>query len=355
MSPAFSSLLGREHSHDMRAIAGRPHQQPSRSRRKSFRDALRFLIVFALIPLASAAPPLPNAARGLLLDAALNGHVIIAVGERGAIVRSVDSGETWESLASPTDATLTGIAFANPDHGWAVGHDGVILHTRDGGDTWTAQFHAEDRATVFLDVAAIDSARAIAIGAFGVCYITRDGGRSWLPHTLVSEDNHLNRVVQGEDSELFIAGERGTLLHLSGYNKPATPLPPPHEVSFYGLTPLSEEVLFAYGIHGHLYRSQNGGETWNRIDSPLPVLFSTALHLKSGTLIVAGQARSFLVSQDEGRTFRVWQPPLTTAVAELLEAPNGLILAFGEAGVTRLDPPENIRHATDENAPARTP
>src|SRR5690349_19265154 len=61
-----------------------------------------------------ASPPAPFAARGLLLDAVLNGHVIMAVGERGAIVRSVDSGETWETIASPTLATLTGISFANP-------------------------------------------------------------------------------------------------------------------------------------------------------------------------------------------------------------------------------------------------
>jgi photosystem II stability/assembly factor-like uncharacterized protein len=316
---------------------------------------LRFLFFLALVPFTlSAAPPLPFAARGLLLDAAINGHAITAVGERGAIIRSVDSGETWETLESPTHTTLTGISFADPNNGWAVGHEGLILHTRDGGETWTEQFHAEDREIVFLDVAALDSTRAIAIGAFGVCYTTKDGGRSWLRQKLLDQDNHLNRITRGNDTEFLIAGERGTLLHIPAFNKPAESLQSPHEVSFYGLMPLSGDALLAYGLHGHIYRSPDNGATWQRIESPLPALFTTGLRLKSGTIIVAGQARAFLVSHDNGHSFGVWQPPLTTAVAEILEAPNGLLLAFGEAGITRLESPDP-KVSTDEPLPMLAP
>jgi photosystem II stability/assembly factor-like uncharacterized protein len=310
------------------------------------------LILLLAIPANANAAGLPPAARGLLLDAVLNGHAILAVGERGAIIRSVDSGDTWESLASPTHATLTGIAFGTPLSGWAVGHDGIILHSRDGGETWSEQFRAEDREIVFLDVAAIDSARAIAVGAFGICYSTRDSGRTWLPQKLVEEDNHLNRLSRGQESELYIAGERGTLLHLPSLAKPAHTLPSPDDISFYGVLAVSKETLLAYGLRGHLFRSVDDGQTWTAIKSPLPALFSTALKLKSGAILVAGQPRAFLVSRDDGLTFRAWQPPMTTAVAELIEAPNGMLLAFGEAGVTRLDPPDTLSGAGESSSPA---
>ena len=324
----------------MWAHPGTPDQLLTRFAQRLALGASCLVLFLALNARAHAATTsLPAAARGLLLDAALNGHAVIAVGERGAIIRSVDSGETWEALASPTHATLTGIAFANSNHGWAVGHDGVILHTRDGGETWTEQFNAEDRETVFLDVAAIDSSRAIAIGAFGACYMTRDGGRNWTSQKLLEEDNHLNRITADQNAELYIAGERGTLLHLPALNKPAEPLPTPREVSFYGILPVTSHTLLAYGLRGHIYRSRDDGQNWQRIECPLPVLFSTAIRLRSGTLLVAGQARAFLISRDGGLTFRVWQPPLTSTVAEILEAPNGLLLAFGDGGVTRLDPP----------------
>ena len=105
----------------MRALAGNSHQSFTRAPRNPLPPALRLLarfvsgvlILLAIAPLAPAASPAPHAARSLLLDASLNGHVIIAVGERGAIIRSADSGETWEAIVSPTDATLTGVSFAN--------------------------------------------------------------------------------------------------------------------------------------------------------------------------------------------------------------------------------------------------
>ena len=69
------------------------------------------------------------------------------------------------------------------------------------------------------------------------------------------------------------------------------------------------------------------------------MLFATAVRLRSGVIVVAGQARSFAVSRDDGRSFAPWSPGLTTAVAELLEAADGTLLAFGEQGVTRLPAP----------------
>jgi photosystem II stability/assembly factor-like uncharacterized protein len=283
----------------------------------------------------------PAAARGLLLDAAPNNHAVIAVGERGAIIRSADSGEVWESLASPTTVTLTGVSFAPNGHGWAVGHEGVILHTRDGGETWTEQFRAEDPETVFLDVLALDAQRVIAVGAFGACYMTRDGGRTWTAKKILEEDNHLNRLTRAAigDSEVFYAGERGTLLQQASFLQSPETLTEPDEASYYGVLPLGARTLLAYGLRGRLFRSDDGGETWKKLPSPSTALLTTAVRLRSGAIVIAGQARAFLVSRDGGWTFETWQPPLTSAVAELLEAPNGLLLAFGETGVTRLDPP----------------
>ncbi len=298
-----------------------------------------FFVGLSMGAISVRAADLPPAARGLLLDAALNGHAVFAVGERGAIIRSVDSGETWETVPSPTRATLTGITFGTPQAGWAVGHDGIILHTRDGGETWSEQFRAEDAETVFLDVAAMDSTRAVAVGAFGVAYLTRDSGRTWTQQKLTEEDNHLNRISRGPHNEFYIAGERGLLLRLASLTKPPEPLASPEAVSLYGVHVLPDDSLLAYGLRGHVFQSDDSGLAWVPRPSPLPALFSTAVTLRTGDVILAGQARAFLLSRDGGRTFRAWEPPITSAVAELVEAPNGLLLAFGEAGVTRLDPP----------------
>src|SRR5881628_2944477 len=52
------------------------------------------------------------APRILLLDAAVAGTDIIAVGERGTVLVSSDNARTWQPASSSTQATLTGVSFA---------------------------------------------------------------------------------------------------------------------------------------------------------------------------------------------------------------------------------------------------
>jgi photosystem II stability/assembly factor-like uncharacterized protein len=240
-------------------------------------------------------------------------------------------------VPSPTDATLTGIAFTTPQCGWAVGHDGVILCTRDGGLSWTQQY--TDNNLSFLDVLALDPRRAFAVGAFGCFYATEDGGSTWTPRHVLEQELHLNRITAANDNTCFIAGEHGTLLKSSQNAHLFTAVPTDYEGSFFGVLPLGSNAVLAYGLRGRVYRSEGAEISWQPIALGQPALIMTGVKLKSGVIVLAGQARAFFVSKDNGHTFAAWQPGLVTAVAELLEAPDGALLAFGEAGVTRLPAP----------------
>ena len=279
------------------------------------------------------------AARMLLLDAAIAGPDIVAVGDRGTILYSADSGRTWERAATPagTVATLAGIAFA-PDqrHGWAVGHDALILGTTDGGQTWHKQWQGDNLEASFLDVAAIDSQRAIAIGAYGLCRVTADGGRTWTARQIVDGDYHLNRIVRGPTGTLYLAGEHGTLRRSRDDGVTWQRIDSPYDGSFYGIQPLGPKTLLAYGLRGRVFRSRDDGETWEPVALDRPMLIATALPAKNGAIVLAGQARALYLSTDGGMTFLPWADDFSTAVAELLQVPDGTVLAFGEAGATRL-------------------
>lgn len=63
--------------------------------------------------------------------------VAVAVGDKGEIRRSEDSGESWEHIKSPTQENL--LALASGESALlAVGGKGVALVSRDGGKTWEA-------------------------------------------------------------------------------------------------------------------------------------------------------------------------------------------------------------------------
>ncbi len=54
----------------------------------------------------------------------------------GRLIKSFDSGATWEAKNVP-DPAIQAVGFINRDRGWMGGHGSGFLETNDGGDTWT--------------------------------------------------------------------------------------------------------------------------------------------------------------------------------------------------------------------------
>jgi photosystem II stability/assembly factor-like uncharacterized protein len=276
----------------------------------------------------------------LLLDGDVTGTAIVAVGERGTILRSTDHGRTWDPAPSTTAATLTGVSFAGGSpHGWAVGHDALILATADGGRNWRQQWRAENLQDSFLDVLALDAQHVIALGAYGLFVTTADGGRTWTRRKIADNDYHLNRITRGPGGTLYIAGEHGTLLRSRDHGATWERIDSPYDGSFYGILPLDASTLVAFGLRGRIYRSTDDGASWVIVPNDLRVLIDAAARARNGTLVFAGQSRALFVSHDSGQTVAPWPVAFTTGVAELLALPDGTILALGEAGAALLPEP----------------
>lgn len=56
-----------------------------------------------------------------------------------SILKTADSGQSWQPIFIPLAGGLHCAAFANSTHGWAVGDRATILHTTDAGSTWQKQ------------------------------------------------------------------------------------------------------------------------------------------------------------------------------------------------------------------------
>lgn len=284
--------------------------------------------------------PSALAARSLLLAVTRAGDQLVAVGDRGHIVLSEDNGQTWRQSPAPTRAMLTGVSFADAQHGWAVGHDGVILATDDGGRTWKRQDSGTDLDTVYLDVHFLDARRGFAVGAYGKFVETGDGGATWHDRRLSEEDLHLNRIAADGSGQLYLAGEAGTLLISTDSGKTWTKSDTGYEGSFFGVRPLSGGVLVAYGLRGSIFVSTDRGETWEQRETEAKVLLQAGLRLRDGVTVLAGQGGNFYISRDAGRSFHHWKPDgFGTGVSDLAAARDGALIAVGEAGAVRLTVP----------------
>ncbi|MGQ0620627.1 MAG: WD40/YVTN/BNR-like repeat-containing protein [Panacagrimonas sp.] len=193
-----------------------------------------------------------KAASSLLLDVVNTGEQLIAVGERGNLLRSAD-GRGWAQVVTPVRSTLTAVVFVDAQHGWAVGHDASIIHTVDGARTWSVQHFQPQLNQPLLDVLFLDAQHGFAVGTFGLFLQTLDGGKTWLDvdaPAIKEEGSHLNAMVRLKNGQLLVVGERG-FIALSADGLGWDRLASPYEGSFFGAVPVGESGAVIFGLRGN--------------------------------------------------------------------------------------------------------
>jgi photosystem II stability/assembly factor-like uncharacterized protein len=154
--------------------------------------------------------------------------VLYAAAETGNVFRSLDRGQTWER-AGWTNTRLTDLAVdpRNPSTLYAAGLRGVLKST-DGGSSWSQV--RRGNALYWITGVAVHP-RTGAVFAFGAQHLLRstDGGRTW-----------------------------------------SSRRPWPQYVQVLAFDPARPGVLFAGTRDEGLFRSVNGGETWQPASQGLP-------------------------------------------------------------------------------------
>jgi len=306
-----------------------------------------------------------KAQRSVLLALTRAGERLVAVGERGIILLSDDSGASWRQARVPVSVSLTAVQFVDAERGWAVGHLGVVLHSADGGETWVEQLDGIQAAQLalesakqgsdakllkaaewlvadgpdkpFLDLYFSDRRQGFIVGAYGLILRTADGGDSWQPWMQQLENPEgLNLyAIRAAGDALFIAGERGLLLRSSDSGQSFQALDSPYDGSFFGLQGSATGELLAFGLRGNAYWSGDRGASWRRIDTGVEVALSAATRLADGALVLASQAGDLLLSRDQGRSFQPLAGPAGASIAGLVAAPDGSLVRVGLSGLTR--------------------
>jgi photosystem II stability/assembly factor-like uncharacterized protein len=289
----------------------------------------------------------PLAAKNLLLGLAQADGQLLAVGDRGTIIRSSD-GENWQQSPAPVHATLTAVAFADADNGWAVGHDATILHTTDGGKTWTLQnFQPQDSKPV-LSVLALDAQRAYATGAYGMFLATTDGGQTWAQldaPALLEDGLHLNALIRLNSGELFVTGEIG----LAGVSKDGTEwkrLSLPYEGSLFGALPWGEKGALIFGLRGNVLLTDDvHANRWTAVKTGTVHSMFGGAPLPGGGAVLVGADGAILLVGADGKARVV--PPIQDEKglgAGTLSAAlpwKDQLLVVGEIGVNRVRLPQN--------------
>lgn len=140
----------------------------------------------------------------------LPSQIGMAVGGRGAVIKTTDGGRSWTKLNHGlTSGLLWSVALVDANTAIVVGTQGMILHTRDGGATWTRR---ESGTPLWLTgVAFADASRGLIVGKAGTILTTADGGLTWRRElTLTTRD--LEAVTFDRSGVPVITGAPGLVL-----------------------------------------------------------------------------------------------------------------------------------------------
>jgi photosystem II stability/assembly factor-like uncharacterized protein len=335
--------------------------------------------------------PVMEPASEQLLDIARAGDRLVAAGERGLIIWSDDEGRNWQQAKVPVSETLTALSFPSADHGWAVGHGGVILHTGDGGETWQQQFDGNDAnrqrldyvtdramalearlremesepddelqwqleelqfavedaeaaldtgpADPFLDVWFADENRGWAVGAYGMIFRPGNGGLQWriAADSIVNWGGyHYYSLASAGGGLMYLSGEAGLLYRSENGGDRWERIDLDYYGSLFGVLALDDRRAITFGLRGNIYLTEDRGESWRLVtdeDSP-GLSFYGGRQLTNGSVVLVG-AGGVMASSRNGENFTAETHSARNTFSQALSTNNELLLV-GMGGLTRI-------------------
>jgi photosystem II stability/assembly factor-like uncharacterized protein len=96
-------------------------------------------------------------------------------------------------------------------------------------------------------------------------------------------------------------------------------------------------VVLAYGLRGNLFRSEDGGDSWQRLPSGTVAMLDGGARLTGAGVALVGLAGVLLVSRDAGRTFILVQQADHGGLAAVQALDENTLVAVGESGARRIE------------------
>ncbi|MEO8446134.1 MAG: YCF48-related protein [bacterium] len=234
---------------------------------------------------------------------------IFAVGSFGAMVRSTNSGETFDFPASVTDGYISDIEFLNVSTGYAVAgfNKGDILKTTNGGQDWVSQIteyippvygisftddntgylagsvtvykttnagtnwtisYASTQNEIFTDVYFTTANTGYVTGSYGRLLKTTNAGNNWTPMTIPSSGTILTSITFTDENTGYTVGDDNSALKTTDGGSTWNPMSITTPFNDLGSITFSDDNTGYVSASNGIYKTTNAGTSWNLLPAP---------------------------------------------------------------------------------------
>ena len=229
----------------------------------------------------------------------------------GGVLISDNNGASWRAINNglPADAVVIDVALFNTTLYATLGNGSAYVST-DSGANWKKQndtFAFGQALTATLAVG-----NTFFFGTRDGVYRSEDSGQTWQRSMSGMRASFINGGVLSEGRRLFAAAEGGVW---ASDNKGASWRLLDHGFRHYPLTDIGawglavKDGILYTGVFGDgLYRSADGGGTFERLENGLPARWSPAsLKVFNGKIYAGDLFSGAYVSSDDGATWAAIQ------------------------------------------------
>jgi photosystem II stability/assembly factor-like uncharacterized protein len=279
------------------------------------------------------------AASAQILAATRVGKRIVAVGDHGVVLLSDNDGKTYRQARSvPVSSTLTAVAFADANTGWAAGHWGAILKTSDGGESWVLQRSDSKVDQPLFSLYFKNAQEGWAVGLWSLMLHTSDGGATWsavslpAPPGAKKADRNLYAIFADAKGSLFVACEQGRVIRSTDGGNTWTYTETGYAGSFWTGLALQDGALLVGGLRGTIYRSADGGASWQASKTPFKSSVTHIVQQPDKSTVAVGLDGVTLRSVDDGVSFTGQQRADRAALTAVVDTQAGAPLLFSTNG-----------------------
>ncbi len=238
----------------------------------------------------------------------LNGLYGAVAGQNGTLRLTRDGGQSWIIADPGVTNELFDVQMVGPAI-WVFGAGGHICVSYDGGVTWTPM--ATDTNARFRRGAFISSRRGFAVGSGGIyCW----NGLSW--EYCAGSGLDFYGVHARGSGRAWAVGGNGAIWFYDGtgwqpqYSAPGG-------ITFSSVNFFNDSAGLAVASGGAIYRTQDGGLHWERVESGVGTDLSGIAYGDGATVFVSGAGGTLLVSTDGGGSWTRLNSGTTTDLGGL--------------------------------------